>query len=300
MPIPPDPVLRAALRWMEQLPGSDIRRTRALFTSHSAFSDITPTQYDAALAWLREKGLLRQALTKEATKLGILQAAVAQTLWLVDADSLVTSPADLPEDALRAGEAIGVTAAETYAAVRHSCGKVDAAERSRVGMAGELALLGVLSAIPGTEVRHVAAESDGYGYDIDVTTATSSIHLEVKTTTRRSRLKIYLSRNEFETMRRDDQWALIAVQLDYDLRVAALATVSSRWLTESSPVDRRVGARWESVRLDVPPEAIVCGVPALAEMVEPSLLPLVVQGMPRWPGNVGMAPSQRSLLLAMQ
>jgi hypothetical protein len=295
VPVPPDPILRAALRWLEQLPASDIPRTRALFTSHSAFSDIRPTQYDAALTWLQDHGLLDQPYTKKSSELAVLEAAVTQTLWFTDADSLVTGPSDLPEDALRAGEAIGVVAADTYAVVRHAWGKVDTAERSRIGAAGELALMDLLSAIPGVEVRHVATESDGYGYDIEVTASTSNIHLEVKATTRRGRLKIYLSRNEFETMRRDDEWILVTARLDHDLQLAALATVSREWLAASLPVDQQPSARWESVKLEVPPEAIADGIPDLAERLESQQLPPILWGKPLWPGKISTSPGQYDL-----
>jgi Holliday junction resolvase len=285
VPIPPDPILRAALRWIEQLPASDVPRTRSLFTSHSAFSDITPTQYDAALIWLRERNLVDRLLSGQSGKRAVLEAAIKQTLWFTDADSLIIGPSDLPEDALRAAEAIGVPRAETYAVVRHAWGKVDAAARSRVGSAGERELLRLLSAVPEIEVRHVAAESDGYGYDIDAGSDGWRIHLEVKATTRRGRLKVYLSRHEFETMRSDQEWTLVAVRLDHDLQAAAVANISREWLTSAAPVDREVGARWESMRLDVPADAITDGIPGLVAHLGLQAMPPVLAGMPRWPGN---------------
>ena len=102
MPIPPEPVLRAAARWLEHLPASDLARTRALFTSHSAFTDITPPQYATALDWLKDRGLVSTAGITSSPRVALFEAAVEESLWFRDADTLISSPEALPDDALHA------------------------------------------------------------------------------------------------------------------------------------------------------------------------------------------------------
>lgn len=286
MPVPPEPVLRAAVRWLEHLPGSSVARTRTLFTSHSSFGGITPTQYAAAHTWLLQAGLIDKAgrvLCDGARQLTVFRAAVSETLWLPDADVLISGPRELPEDASRAATALGLTPDDAFAAIRHAWGKVDTALRERVGVAGERALVELLSSAEDVLVEHVAAYSDGYGYDIAVETAAAAVHLEVKATTRRGRLTIYVSRNEFEVMVRDPTWMLIAIRLDPDLQPAALATVDRDWVNAVVPSDRGPGARWESVRLEVPPEALVTGLPGVRSILRGAYPPMF-DGVPAWPG----------------
>lgn len=283
MSLPPKPVLRGALRWLEHLSSSDVTRTRALFTSHSAFSDITPTQYAAAFSWLEETGLLGKAVPPETRTATLFEAAIADTYWLPDADLLVPTASELPEDALRAAAILDLSAEHCLAAIRRVWGKVDTAERLRVGSAGELALIELLSSASDADIRHVAAESDGYGYDIEVIARGSTVHLEVKSTTRRGRLTIHMTRNEYETMCRDDVWSLVAVRLDQDLVPAAVATVDRAWLVAAAPVDRSLGTRWESARLSVPSQALMRGIPSIISILD-ELPPPILAGEPLWPG----------------
>ncbi|WP_407110400.1 protein NO VEIN domain-containing protein [Streptomyces sp. DSM 116494] len=265
----PEPVLRAAVRWLERLPASGTARARALFTTHSDFSDITPTQYDAAYAWLRETGLLDGAHSGVPVHCRVFDAAVAHSgvPWLRDADLLVRSPDELPEDALRAAEILGLTPEEAYAQVATRWGKVDTEERSRIGSAGELALLELLVESAQGRVEHVAAWSDGYGYDIYVDAPQRSAHLEVKSTVRVGRLTVYISRNEYETMLRDPAWELVMVRLSPKLTLAGVAALPKDWIARHVPSDRTARGRWESCRLDIPPEVPVPGIPSVAPML---------------------------------
>lgn len=269
MPVPPEPVLRAAVRWLEKLPASGVARVRALFTTHSDFSDITPTQYDAAYTWIRETGLLEDSHSGIPVQCRVFDAAMAHSgvAWFKDADLLVRRPDELPEDALRAAETLGLTEEQAYAQVNAVWGKVDTEERSRIGSAGELALLELLSASAEGRVEHVAAWSDGYGYDIFVDAYQHSAHLEVKTTVRRGRLTVYISRNEYETMLRDPAWELVTVRLTPELKLTAVAAVPKKWIADHVPSDRTVQGRWESCRLDIPPEVPEPGIPSLAPIL---------------------------------
>ncbi|MDA4885295.1 DUF3883 domain-containing protein [Streptomyces sp. MS2A] len=192
---------------------------------------------------------------------------------------LIRKPDELPEDALRAAEALGVTPEEAYARVRTTWGKVDTEERSRIGSAGELALLELLSKSAQGRVEHVAAWSDGHGYDIFVDARQGSAHLEVKTTVRTGRLTIYISRNEYETMLRDPAWELVTVRLTRQLELKSVAAVPRGWIADNVPSDRTVRGRWESCRLDIPREVPVPGIPSISEMLV-SGAPEVLRGAP--------------------
>lgn len=283
MPIPPSPVLRAAVRWLEHLPTSQLARTRALFRSHREFGDISPTQYEAAYAWLQKNKLLSAYPSTGDPRTTVFSAAIRDTLWFTDADVLVTTPTALPEDALRAAEAISLSLDEAFASVRHVWSRVNTAERARIGKAGELAIIQLLSNIPDVTFQHVAELSDGYGYDVSTTAMNATLHLEVKSTSRRGQLRIYLSRNEYETMRRDPVWTLVAVRLSQKLMPVAITTVRRSWVSEAVPVDRQAAGRWESVRLDVPSDALTPGLEGLPRSL-PAPLPPILRGEPPWPG----------------
>jgi hypothetical protein len=281
VPIPPSPVLRAALRWLEHLPASKEAQIRALFAGHRSYADVTPTQYAAAYEWLQDHGLLKR-IDPGAASAAIFEAAIADSLWFADSDVLVPDPDSLPEDGVAAAEVLNISPPDAFALLKHCWGKVDVGERSRIGSAGELALMALLDAVPEIQVRHVAAQSDGFGYDISAEADRLQLHIEVKSTTRRGRLSIYLSRNEFETMQRDNCWVLAAVRLDADMNVACVATVLRKWIAAAAPRDSP-GGRWESVKLDVPPDALIPGVHPLAIEL-PSCGTAILRGIPSWPG----------------
>lgn len=285
MPIPPEPVLRAALRWLEHLPASGAARTRALFTAHGEFSDITPTQYDTAYAWLRDSKLLDGTHRAIPVQWRIFDAAVAGgATWFPDADLLLRSADELPEDALRAAEALGLSEGQAFTRIGAVWGKVDTAERARIGAAGERAIVDLLARATDAEVEHVAAWSDGYGFDVAVRRQGFAVHLEVKSTVRRGRLTVYLSRHEYETMLSDPLWQMIAVRLTADLRLVALATVPRQWIAGQVPADRAASGRWESCRLEVPPDVPEPGIPALSPVLS-GREPAVLRGFPAWPGE---------------
>jgi hypothetical protein len=281
VPVPPEPVLRAAVRWLERLPASGVARVRALFTTHGDFSDITPTQYDAAYAWIRETGLLDETHNGAPLNFRVFDAAMAHSgvPWFQDADLLVRRPDELPEDALRTAETLGLTPEVAYAQVNTVWGKVDTKQRSRIGSAGELALLELLAESAEGRVEHVAAWSDGYGYDIFVDACQHSAHLEVKTTVRVGRLTVYISRNEYETMLRDPAWELVTVRLTPELKLTAVAAVPKDWIADHVPSDRTPRGRWESCRLEIPPEVPVPGIPSIAPILAETA-PDVLRGQP--------------------
>jgi hypothetical protein len=244
-------------------------RVRALFTEHSDFSDITPTQYEAAYTWIRDIGLLDDLHSIVPAHRRVFDSAMAHSgaPWFPDADLLIQSPEELPDDVIRAAGALGLSEGEAFGQVGAVWGKVDTRERSRIGAAGELALVALLRESTQVEIEHVAAWSDGFGYDIAVHASQHSAHLEVKTTVRRRRLTVYISRNEYETMLRDPGWELVAIRLTPDLEPQAVATVPKEWIAQQAPSDQGGHGRWESCRLDVPSDVPVPGIPRLSPLL---------------------------------
>ncbi len=276
----PSPVLRAALRWLERLPASSPARCRALFTNHVDYSDLTPTQYEAAYTWLGENSLLEDPDSSAAAGERVFRAVLASSgaPWLQDADILVRGPDELPEDALRAADALDISENEAYEQVSAVWGKVDTKARALIGSAGELALVALLTEATDARVEHVAAYSDGFGYDIAVHARRHPLHIEAKSTVRRGRLAFYLSRHEYETMRRDPAWQLVTVQLTQDHEIAAVASVAAEWIRAQVPQDRGPFGRWEACRLDVSPDAVVPGIPQLAPLLRPGAAGLLLSG----------------------
>lgn len=268
MLLPPEPVLLAAKRWLELLPSSGgVPRAQALLTTHTEYSDLTPTQYATALTWLRDLGLLGHLGSPVPPASQVLSAIFEKAAppWVQDADRLVQSPDELPSDIVSAGEALGLDADEVYGQLVSSWGKVDTTSRARVGAAGEAALVALLRDAPGAQVDYVAAWSDGFGYDIAFTQASVVAHLEVKSTTRVSRFTAYLSRHEYGVMLRDDDWALVTLRLTADLEVAGVGSIPREWIAANAPRDDGPFGSWAAVKLEVPADVIISGIPQLPE-----------------------------------
>ena len=267
-----DPILRAAARWLRHLPQSGLPRLRTLFVTDRAYSDLSPSHYFAALSWLIGVGiadssgrLIRDCSNPRAV---LFDAAVANSgfLWLPDAEDLILSPDDLPQDIADIAAALDLALPEAFARARHVWGKVNTEERARIGAAGEQAVVELLRRHTSATIEHVSLQSDGHGYDISLLEAALVVHLEVKATVRRAQLAVFLSRNEFETMRVDPAWVLIAVRLDRALSVRRIATVNRAWIEAAVPQDRD-GGRWASVQLRVPAAALTPGIPPISPML---------------------------------
>lgn len=276
MRLPPEPILLAAKRWLDLLPSSGgLARAQALVTSHADYNDLTPTQYGTALTWIRDTGLIESVGSRTPVALRILGALFecGELPWVRDADQLVREPSELPTDVLNAGAALGLDANVIYGQLQSSWGKVDTAARERVGAAGEAALVELLQSRTNATVEQVSAWSDGYGYDISVSGDGITAHLEVKSTTRRGRLVVYLSRNEFDVLLRDENWSLVVVQLDSHLVTIGTGTVPSAWIIEHAPRDIDMSGKWASCKFEVPPEIVEDEVPQLGEILNFPLPP---------------------------
>jgi hypothetical protein len=260
--LPADGILRAAQRWLSLLARSTFPQAAALVRSDPAYIDLSQTQYASALEWLRTVELLVDSddgptLASGARRLdlpGANRLMFAKALeqaapaWLPDADTLVPDADELPADAVDLAGTLGLTDNEALLSVRQIHGRIDLAERARVGAAGERALVMLLEQQWPNSTRHVALEDDGLGYDIEFSCDGTVWHLEVKSTTRRGRLTIYLSRHEHDVARLDPQWRLVVVGLNSADGASAIATVASEPLLGRSPRDQNPAAQWDSVR----------------------------------------------------
>lgn len=282
--LPADSVLRAAQRWLHLLGQSTLQQAWALILADAKYTDLSPTQYAAALEWLKDIRLLENStagvrLAPDARGLPaahtseLLFTRSLQTLapaWMPDADVLVPDASELPLDATDLAALFGLGDAAALLAVRQVHRRIDLAERARVGAAGELGLVTLLEQRwPGSTV-HAALDDDGLGYDIALMLGADTWHLEVKTTGRRGRLVLYLSRHEHEVAMLDPDWRLVVVGLSDDDKPAALATARLEALQDRAPRDCHPAARWESARHQLSPADLQPGLPFLGSPPTPA------------------------------
>lgn len=231
------------------------------------YTDLTPTQYASAADWLITLGFLVRthdglALAPALTKLAapqIMQRLYERILedcapaWLPDSDVLIPDATELPQDAVGMARALGVDSTVAFLSIRSVQARVDLVARARVGAAGEAALVELLERQWPGSTAHVALASDGYGYDVLLKLDMHEWHLEVKTTTRRGRLVVFLSRHEHEVGIVDPCWRLVIVGLDSENQVLALATVRHSLVLARTPTDSVREAAWQSVRHQLAP-----------------------------------------------
>lgn len=284
MPIRPDAILIAATRWLELLPQSGEARARTILSTAPRYGDLTSTQYESALEWLRAVGLLENANPPTPANHRVLIAAIetSDAPWLPNADEFGNDPRLLPDDVVAAANALEIDDATASGYVSAAWGKVDNERRVEVGSAGERALVELLESYTDATVEHVSLWSDGLGYDVLTSLHGVVHHLEVKSTTRLHRVSIYLSRNEFVTSARDDAWRLVILRLHpVDLSLRSIATVSTDWLAEQTPSDRGGFGTWQSCRLDVPRVVLSPGLADLTRFFGESIVD--VRHLFAWP-----------------
>ena len=284
MGIPSEPILRAATRWLKLLPTSGAAKSRTILTSHKDFSDITPTQYETAYAWLERTGLLQCQWNDDHMAFSVLEHSLIRDSphWFQDADLLVRGPDELPADAILAARVLGLSLSQAYTCIAATWGKVDIANRKRIGDAGELALAALIKEATGADIDHVATYNDAIGFDLFVRSWSGQSHIEVKSTTRSNRITVYLSRNEFETMKRDREWHLVTIKLDAQMQALAVGTVPRDWLVHNVPDNTSTYGRWESFRLEIPPEGLELGIPFLTDDLLPHSNNLMITGQIPW------------------
>ena len=154
------------------------------------------------------------------------------------------------------------------AAIRQVHGKVDLERRKEVGVLGERLLVELLETQWPGATTHVSEQDDGLGYDVELCIAQITWKLEVKSTTRRNRLRIYLSRNEFSVGSLLQEWRLVVLGLSQNDEIEALATVATPYLLTVAPEDTASFSRWESASFELAPEQLTLGL----SFVDPALV----------------------------
>jgi hypothetical protein len=258
--LPANAVSRAAARWLRILRTSTFIQAWSVIEADSSYTDLTKTQYASALDWLLaldllvdgQYGLELATAAKALPQLELNQLFFERSLeraapaWLPDSDLLIPDETELPQDAAALAQILDLSDQLALLAVRRAHGRVNLAERSAIGLAGERALVGILEDRWPGSTTHVSQTDDGFGYDIVFNHKKIEWHLEVKTTTRRGRLVVYLSRHEHEVGLSDPSWRLIVVGLDDRLQLRTVATAKFAEIAARAPQDRHNYAKWQS------------------------------------------------------
>lgn len=280
--LPPEGVIRAATRWLVLLAAASVSEAWLVINSSGSYADLSQTQYVAALEWLETIGLVDRdsEWTGQAVAVrGLTVDEIAEVLfarclvvwsppWLRDSDSLIRTEDDLPFDASTLADIVGLRHERTVAVLRQVHGRVDLEQRRAVGASGEAALVSLLSAYWVGDVNHASLIDDGLGYDVHLSDGAVVWHVEVKSTSRRGRLTVYLSRHEFETAKVDSTWRLVVVGLEGD-ELGAVAVVRWDELETMAPRDQHSDSRWESARFELTPHLLDAGLPFLTAPDDP-------------------------------
>lgn len=259
--LPAKSIVKASARWLQLLRTSTVDQAAATVRANAAYVDLTMTQYSSGLELLKSLNLLDEnasgalvlspvvsCLAVEHIGQVLLERLLEVSLpaWLRDADVLIRDVDEIPDDAMETAEALNLGGEVTYSVIRTVHGHIDLEQRNSVGLAGEEALLQMLEQSWPGSTTHVAKISDGFGYDILFHHEGQEWRLEVKSTTRRGRLVMFLSRNEYEVSLRDPRWRLVIVGLDPSMQLKAVATVKEDVFLRRSPADTSKESRWQS------------------------------------------------------
>jgi hypothetical protein len=304
--LPPDGIVRAAVRWLRLLQNSTVAQGWALIRADSGYVDLSPTQYAAAFDWLQKIGLLQagphgpclspvahgQAPSQLDELMFVKALETEPPAWLQDADVLVRDADDVPHDAATLAATLGLSDQAALLGIRQVHGHMDIELRQQVGALGERALVDLLERSWPGSTEHVALDHDGFGYDIALSVAAKTWHLEVKTTTRRGRLSIHLSRHEYEVGQLDPCWELVVVGLDQAGAVVGVATADRALLLRTAPSDAVAGARWQTAQYDLERPALRPGLAFLeSQYATQSTRPVLSVGTEHPPSLFDWMPS---------
>jgi Domain of unknown function (DUF3883) len=289
--VPPEGLLIAALRWLRLLNrGATVLAATEILLHTAKYTDLTRSQYASGLEWLRNLELVPADGTHNLpgsaadihASVTLFRTVIAldEPVWLQDADLLVRAPAELPEDALSLAETLELGDIDAVGAIRHVHRRLDLERRNEIGALGEQRLAELLETAWPASVEHVSQHDDGLGYDIELYVYDCAWKLEVKSTTRKGRMRVFLSRNEFETGMVRADWRLVVLRLGADEQIDYLGTVPTAWIGASVPKDHVACGRWESASLELTPDVLAAGLPFVAETGAVSH-PLLLQGTRR-------------------
>lgn len=256
-------LLVGARRWLQLLQTSSTNSAMAIFMSRPEFADLTSSNYREAYEWLERNGLLSEPHHRVGS-IGMQAFTVAlqeeDLAWLQDGVVGIPSPEFLPEPVLAAAEQLGLDATVAWQVALELGRKVDLERRGRIGALGELAMVAYVESLS-LEAEHLSLRSDALGWDIRAVGQDLESHLEVKTTTSLGRLRIFLSRNEYEVSRRDPMWGLTVALVDDAGTLLRVAHVPTEVIHALVPVDRGPLSRWQSCSLDLTGAHVRPGLP---------------------------------------
>jgi Holliday junction resolvase len=256
-------ILIGADRWLGLLATSSRAQALQILDASPSYSDLTMSNYTEAYEWIRERGLLAQLDDSIPNSHRVFNAAVHAEIEAgvipCTADD-IPSPGFLPDPMLNAARSLGVSDADAWASVVSIGQKIDLERRSRVGSLGERALLDFLETI-GCDVYHGSAVSDALGWDVRASCGDAVKHLEVKSTTTLARLRIYLSRHEYEVSCSDSRWALVVVLITNEGELMRVAHLRENHLPGVVPNDIGAHGRWQTCSIDLGSDDLIPGVP---------------------------------------
>ena len=255
-------ILVGAARWLHELAFRDEDGARLSLRTQAGFRDLTPTQYEIALDWLRGSNLypVREVSEDWTRSAGarVLGAAVGASTppWLPDADSLIRTPSDLPIDIVELGKQLGLNHQQIFDEVRRVWRKFDDAAQRALGAAGEAALVRWLEENVDAKVIQVSLFDDTAGYDLALMIGQQThARIEVKSTRREDSVIVFLSRNELDTMRANADWCLQVVHLNQDDSIRFLSWITPETIYAGEPRDGRL-ATWQSMKMTLPTHAL--------------------------------------------
>jgi len=265
--LPPRYVLIGAKRWLELLAKSSRRQAEQLLRAGPQYADLTMSNYLEAYDWIEERGLLSGCGSMQSATERVFMAAVGANgvlSWTDPED--IPSPGFLPGPVLDAAHWLGIPDTEAWEQAVALGYKVDVERRSRIGALGEDAVCAFLQAA-GCEIYHGSVDSDALGWDIRASCGGVTKHLEVKSTTSLVRLRIYLSRHEYEVSEADPQWALVVALITEEGCLQRLAHLKPGRLAHVVPADTGLTGRWQSCSIDLGQADLVPGVPLPADLL---------------------------------
>lgn len=217
-------------------------------------------------------GAMREPEAHEALLAYLLDTA--PPTWLTAAvptpDELATEY--IPEDAADTLAAVFKTPAAQAAFLRGRASKVDPARSAETGRLAEEHVAEVCrndltdagSAELAAGVVRVSETDDSAGYDVLAPRLDGSArHLEVKGTRGQAAVvRVFLSRNEIERAKVDEDWSLVICRVDADDVAAIVGWLQIGDFIDELPTDTDGRVRWESVSLRADAATLRPGLPA--------------------------------------
>jgi hypothetical protein len=268
--IPPKTVVVAAMRWLDLLRHSSIDQAAAILASAPQYADLSMLNYQEAFSWLEANSVNLISNPERDPKRAVIDALIVASAGLLDemTPDEVPDVGYLPAPLIEASVWLQAPVEEVWSRARTRMGKIDLERRAKIGRLGEFALANHLRQA-GWEVYHGSLDSDGLGWDIETRSSRAVVHVEVKTTTSAARAKVFLSRHELETALIDPSWILALVHIDESGNLLRFATTTVEVLSDRVPVDRHMGARWESCSLNLSSSDLAQGFPQGLPALDP-------------------------------